>query len=103
SAKLADRLGLTTEALAGLNHAAELSGVSQESLSRSMEKMLNTIGEAAGGSKTATVALGRLGLSAEQMASMSADQQLAAIADGLNSVASPAERAAAAQDIFGRS
>ena len=43
TAKLADRLGFTTEQLTGLQHAANLSGVSSESLRIGFEKMLKTL------------------------------------------------------------
>src|SRR4051812_28753013 len=47
NAKLADRLGMTTEGLVGLQHAAGLAGVSNESLTGAMEKMLKALGGAA--------------------------------------------------------
>src|SRR3982751_1593773 len=37
NAKLADRLGITTESLTGLQHAANLAGVDAESLTGAME------------------------------------------------------------------
>lgn len=103
TAKLSDRLGISTEALTGLQHAADLSGVSSETLTGGLEKMLNTIGKAANGEKTATDALDGVGLSAESLANMKPDEAFAKIADGLVSIQNPAMRAAAAQDIFGKS
>jgi hypothetical protein len=103
SGKLADRLGITTQALEGLNHAANLSGVSQESVAGASEKLLNKLGEAAGGSSAAVAAFDNLGLKWESLANMPLDQQLGTIGDALNSIQNPAQRAAAAQDIFGKS
>ena len=39
-AKLSDRMGITTEALVGFQHAADLSGVSSEELTGALEKMI---------------------------------------------------------------
>jgi len=45
-AKQSDRLGIATEDLAGLRHAAELTGVSQQKLDSSIERMVKRMGEA---------------------------------------------------------
>ena len=103
SAKLADTLGISTEALAGLQHAANLSGVSGELLTDSIGKMERVIGEAVNGSKTAQDAIGALGLDFYQLATQKPEQTFAQIADALNAIANPSQRAAAAQEIFGRS
>src|SRR4051812_39868206 len=47
NAKLADRLGLTTEGLVGLQYAGDLAGVSGEQLTGALEKMLKSLGGAA--------------------------------------------------------
>src|SRR5687768_16617626 len=44
NAKLADRLGLTTEGLVGLQYAGDLAGVSGEQLTGALEKMLKSLG-----------------------------------------------------------
>ena len=103
TAKLADRLGLTTEQLTSLSHAANLSGIDQETLAGAMEKMLNTLGEAATKATPAGAALAKLGLDAATLANQAPDAALRAIADGLVAIHNPAERAAAAVDIFGKS
>lgn len=102
-AKLADRLGVSTEALQGLQHAAGLSGVGQEQLSTALTMMTRQLGEAAGGSATAQAAFARLGLSAAELGALSPDEALERVADGLNALPSPAARTAAAMDLFGRS
>ena len=63
-AKTADRLGLTTEALAGLQHAAELTGAGTKTLDMALQRMTRRIGEAATGSGAAKDAITELGLSA---------------------------------------
>ena len=101
--KLAARIGTTTEALGGLQHAANLSGVSNEALTGGIEKMLRTLGDAVGGSATAQKAFTNLGLDFNELAKLPADVAIGKIADKLNQIKSPAEKAAATVAIFGRS
>lgn len=103
TAKLSDRLGISTEALTGLQHAAGLSGVDAESLTGSLEKMLNTLNDAATKGSTAAATFQKMGLDAAKLANMAPDQAFAAISDGLVNIKNPAERASAAMDIFGKS
>jgi hypothetical protein len=103
NAKLADRFGITTESLAGLQHASGLAGVSSEELTGGMEKMLKTLGEAAGGSKEAREALSGLGLSYQDLMNQSPDQTFSQIADKISAIENPILRAKAAVDIFGKS
>jgi phage shock protein A len=65
NAKLADRLNLSTEALAGLQYQADLNGVSNQSLTTSLEKMTKTVGEAITKGGAAADSFDRLGLSAK--------------------------------------
>lgn len=103
TAKLSDRLGIATESLVGLQHAADLSGVSAESLTGGLEKMLKTIGDAASEGGAGAAALDKLGLSADALANMPTDQAFGEIAQGLSEIQNPAERARVAMDIFGKS
>ena len=102
AAKLSDRLGIATEALAGLQHAGDLAGVSNENLTKGIEKMLNSVGEAAAGTGEARGAFAALGLSAADLANMSPEAAFKAIADGLAGIENAAQRATLAQDIFGK-
>lgn len=102
TAKLSDRLGISTEALTGLEHAAGLSGVSTETLTGGLEKMLNTLSDAATNGGAAANTLNKMGLDATKLANMAPDQAFSAIADGLIGIQNPAARASAAMDIFGK-
>lgn len=101
-AKTADAIGITTEALAGLRHGADLAGVGADLLDSSLVRMTRTIAQAANGSGSAVAALDRLGLSADRMLKLTPDAQLKAIADRLITIESPTLRAALAMDIFGK-
>ncbi len=103
TAKLSDRLGITTEALVGLQHGAGLAGVGTEELTGGLEKMLKSIGQAASGTGEALPAFAALGLSAKKLADESPDQALGEIADKLTDIHNPAERAARVMEIFGKS
>lgn len=100
---LAQALGVTHRELVTLERAASASGVSSDELSVAMKKLNKTIGDAQGGSKSATEALGALGLKADQMARLPMDQRFDAIAKAVSGMVTQTERAAAVQDIMGKS
>ena len=102
TSKLSDRLGITTEKLVGLQHAAEIYGVSQEGLNVGMRDLVRRLGEAAGGSGEALATLNELGLSAKRLVRLDADEAFVRVAAAISKIETQAERAAAAYDIFGR-
>lgn len=101
--KLSDRLGITTEKLAGLQHAANLSGVANEQLTGGLEKYLKAVAGAVNGNAELADAFRSLGLDARQLQALQTDQAIGLIADRLNAIQNPAQRAAAAVAIFGKS
>ena len=102
TAKLADRLGMGTEALTALQHAGDLAGVSSEAMSGSLEKMGKNLAGVSKPTAAITDALGAMGLSFEQMAAKSPDEKLNALADGFQNLDGAGNRAAAAAAIFGK-
>lgn len=100
---LAESLDVTNRELTSLTRAADLSGVSSDELSVAMKKLNKTIGDAQGGSKSAAEALGALGLTADKLAQMPMDQRFNAIAMAVSGMATQTERAAAVQDVMGKS
>lgn len=101
--QLAESLGVTYGELRTLQVAADLSGASSEQLAAAFTRAQVTISKAAGGSKEAQAALRALGLSIEDLQGQSSTQQFSAIAQAINAIENPAQRAAAAVAIFGRS
>ncbi len=91
-AKTADKLGVTTEALRGLQIAAGLTGNKQKALNLGLQRMTRRISEAAQGSGVAKKALEELGLSAATLTTKSPDQQFLAIADAMGKVGSQTDR-----------
>lgn len=80
TAKLSDRLGITTESLVGLQHAADLAGVSSEELTNGIEKMLKTL---PGGGST--------------------EDAFNAMAEKLMGMSNAFDRAKAVTEVFGKS
>ena len=100
-AKTADRLGLTTQALSGLHHAAEQTGASTEALNRGLQRMTRRIGQvAATGSGEAKVALDQLGISIDEIKSKSPDEQFALIAEKMADVSSQGQKVFLTQKLF---
>ena len=101
--KLSRRLGMTYSELAGLKLAGDLAGVGIESIGAAMTKADVAMQKAAGGSKSANAAFATLGLSVDQLQSMSAADRFSAIAESISALPASAERAAAAVALFGES
>lgn len=100
-AKTADKLGVTTKALAGMRHAAELTGVSQNTLDKGLQNMVRNIADFSQGTGEAKKELQALGFSQQALMSMSPDQQFSAIADSINKVENSTEKVSIAYKIFG--
>jgi len=100
--KMSQRTGVSVEALSELGFAADLSGTDLETLESGLRNMQRTLTEAAQGSKSAGEALGRLGLSAAQLAGLSPDEQFKVLAERLSQIRDPALRAALAMEVFGK-
>ena len=99
-AKTADRLGITTEGLGELRHAAELTGAGTKTLDMALQRMTRRIAEAAAGSGAAKGALEELGLSAQELARLSPDQAFSQIAEAMKSVENQSDRVRLAFKLF---
>ncbi|MTI13428.1 hypothetical protein [Sansalvadorimonas verongulae] len=84
--KQASKLGMTTDALQEMQFAAELSGVSAETMNMALQRQSRRIAEAAQGTGEAVNALEELGLSAEELNKLSPDEQMMKIADAMSQV-----------------
>lgn len=99
-AKTADKLGIATEALAGLRLAAEESGVASNTLDMALQRMVRRVAEAAQGTGEAQSALKELGLNAKTLANLSPDEQFRRIAEAMNRVGSQADKVRLAFKLF---
>lgn len=100
-AKVSDRLGIASEKMAGLQHASDLAGVSNETLNTGLRTMVKNVADAAQGLGEATRAFTTLNLSARDLAALSPDQQLNKLLDALAGVENVTLRNATAAQIFG--
>lgn len=103
TSNLSRELGISYAQLQQLQLAAQLAGVSTESLGRAFTKAQVAITEASQGGKEAVKALAAIGLSAADFKGLSSSEQFTLIAQAIANIADPAQRAAAAVSIFGRS
>lgn len=101
--KAARRLDVGTEPLSALGHAAGLAGSNVDELVKGMTLMERNTADAAMGVGEAKQAFSALGLDAEKLQGMQADQMFLEIADAIAKLPTAAERTSAAMDIFGRS
>lgn len=99
-AKTADKLGVTTEALSGLQHAAELTGVSTETMNMALQRMTRRVAEAAVGTGEAKGALEELGINALELSKLPLDVQMNVIADAMQGVEKQSDRVRLAMKLF---
>jgi len=98
---LAQRTGASTDALQGFQVAADLAGV--QNLEGALQKVTVVLGDAANGSESAQKAFAKIGLSVEDLMSLSPEDQFRAVAEAISAIPDSASQAAAAVDLFGKS
>lgn len=99
---MAQRTGMSAEAVSSLGYAAKLSGTDIGTLEKGVRKMQVSIADAVAGVPGAADKFAALGLSVDDLAKMSPDEQFVAIADKLSKIQDPALRSAAAMEYFGK-
>lgn len=100
-AKTADKIGTSTEKLAGLQHAASITGVAQETLNKALTKQQKAIFDANRGLATYAQHFEKLGLSTTELMKLDPTDQFKAIGEALKGVEDQTTRTAIAYDIFG--
>lgn len=104
-AKASKKTGMATEDISRLRYAAERSGVGFGGLESALARMARSASGAAGGAAMYSEAYDRLGVSVtDANGELKGGEQLfREVAEGLKNVSNDTERAALAQEIFGRS
>jgi hypothetical protein len=102
SSENASMLGLGTVEIQEIEGAFKLANVEAETTRRLVEDLVRTVADARIGDNGAITQLARIGLSAEQLRGLGTRELLDQIADGLAGIENPAERSAAAFDLFGK-
>ena len=102
---LSNRLGMTTEFISRMNYAAQMSGVSQEEMATSLRMVSVKLGEASMGATESKKSFDALGISIYDASGKVRDieEMMPELAQGFANLDSSAQRAALAQELFGRS
>lgn len=100
--KVAQRLGTTNAGLAGLQHAAVLSGLGIDELTHGLQHLQRSISEAATSGGEAAAALNKMQLNAQELNELTTEQQLAKVADGLKNITIAGDRTRISMQLFGR-
>ncbi|MFZ5831466.1 MAG: hypothetical protein ACOY3P_15385 [Planctomycetota bacterium] len=100
---LRGQTGASIELLSTLDYAAKQTGTSLETVTTAFRSMARVITMAGAGKQEGVFALEQLGLTFEHMSRLNPDLQFRRIADALNQVADPTEKAALAMRVFGES
>lgn len=101
-AKLADRIGDTTERVAGMQHAGEIMGVSAEAMAKSLEQLPKRLGELSMATGEAQYALDLMNLDFLELQKMAPSDAIRLIADRMANLKNQSERVAVATKFFGR-
>ena len=99
-AKASSKLGLTTEALSRLHHAATITGVATATFDMALQRMTRRLAEAAQGTGEAVNALVELGLNASELVQLSPDVAFTLIAEAMSKVANQSDRVRLAFKLF---
>jgi hypothetical protein len=99
--KMADKIGVTTEELAGLQYAAQRTGVGTEGMNASLARFSRRIGLATRGAGAAVKVFQHLKLSPEEMAQKGTTESLKMFSDAIQKLPTHLEKNAAAFEAFG--
>ena len=98
--KTANKIGTTTEALGALRYAADLTGVSTQTMDMALQRFTRRTAEAAKGMGEAKGAIKELGLNARELNRMSLDERMIVLADAFKDVTSESDRLRLAFKLF---
>jgi hypothetical protein len=98
--KLASQTGLAVETIQAYQQAADLSGVSTDELARSLQKMQINLGKL--NEESDDDPFTELGLSVVELQKLGAEETFEKIAGSIANLSTDAEKAAVANEIFGR-
>lgn len=100
-AKLAQQLNTTSESMAVLTRAGDLSGVGMEKIASGARALTVRLSQAAAGAGPAAEALKQMGMTANELAAMPLDQRIEAINQKIRETYPAAQQAAIAAQFFG--
>lgn len=95
--------GIAIDKLMELQLAFDLNGMKAEQLQPVIAKLQRSIADAASGSDEAALKFARMGISITDIQGLTADEQLMKVGEAIKNIENPAQRSAAAMEIFGKS
>ena len=101
--KMSQKLGLSTDAYQKWDYVLTLAGTDMASMTTGLKTLTNKLDDAKNGNESAIAMFDQLGISMEQAASMSREDLFAAAIKGFQGLEDTTERAALANDLFGKS
>lgn len=101
--KMSQKLGLSSKAYQEWDYVLNLAGTSMTNMSTGLKTLTNKIDDAKNGSDSAIEMFEKLGISMEDLNSMSREDIFAATITGFQNMADSTERAALANDLYGKS
>ena len=101
--KMSQKLGLSTDAYQKWDYVLNLAGTDMNSMTTGLKTLTNKLDDAKNGNESAIAMFDQLGISMEQAASMSREDLFAAAIKGFQGLEDTTERAALANDLFGKS
>lgn len=101
--KMSQKLGMSREAYQEWDYVLSQAGVEITSMSTGLKTLTNKIDDAKNGSKKASEMFDKLGISLEDLNSMSREEVFDAVIAGMQGMEDSTERAALANDLFGKS
>lgn len=101
--KMSQKLGLSSDAYQKWDYVLNLAGTDMQSMTTGLKTLTNKFDDAKKGNEGAIAMFEQLGISMEQAANMSREDLFAAAINGFQQMEDSTERAALANDLFGRS
>ena len=98
--KTADKIGTTTEALGGLRYAAELAGITTQTMDMALQRFTRRTAEAAAGTGEAKAAIKELGINAQELNRMPLDKRMVVLADAFSEVENESDKLRLAFKLF---
>jgi hypothetical protein len=99
--KTSRKLGIGSDALTGFREGADLAGVATEELDIALKRLTANVGDVRAGKLSE--GFQRLGLAAGDLKGLKLDAILGKVADRMNAIRDPIDRAAVALQLFGKS
>lgn len=101
--KMSQKVGLSAEAYQEWDYILKISGTEMQNMTTGLKTLTNKFDDAKNGSEDAQAMFQKLGISMEDLGSMSREDLFAAAISGFQQMEDSTERAALANDLFGRS